>query len=90
MVFFGLQYYLMKYLQGRVVTEDGIEYAKDRFAKHFGSNLFNEHGWRSMLAKHGGRLPVSIKAVPEGSVIPGLNVMMTIENTDPEFPWLPN
>jgi nicotinamide phosphoribosyltransferase len=33
---------------------------------------------------------VSIKAVPEGSVVPTSNVLMTVENTDPEFPWLTN
>lgn len=43
-----------------------------------------------MLGKHGGRLPVRIKAVPEGRVVPVQNALITIENTDPEFPWLPN
>src|SRR5947209_19110316 len=35
-------------------------------------------------------LPVSNKAVEEGTVMPLQNVLVTIENTDPEFPWLPN
>src|SRR5215470_9547873 len=30
------------------------------------------------------------KAVPEGSVVDVLNVLMTIENTDPQCYWLPN
>ena len=33
-------------------------------------------------------MPVEIKAVPEGSVIPTKNVLLTIENTDPECFWL--
>lgn len=90
-VFFGLQYYLMRYLQGRVVTQDTIDYAKERCAKHFGTpDLFNERGWQLILKNHGGRLPVSIKAVPEGSVVPVSNVLMTVENTDPDVPWLTN
>ena len=31
-----------------------------------------------------------IRAVPEGTPVPVLNVMMTIENTDPRCFWLPN
>jgi nicotinamide phosphoribosyltransferase len=39
--------------------------------------------WEHILKKHDGRLPVRIKAVPEGAVVPVSNVMMTVENTDP-------
>jgi nicotinamide phosphoribosyltransferase len=89
--FFGLQYYLKRYLEGIVVTEEKIMEAAELCAAHFGDGtLFNEKGWRHILEKHGGRLPVRIKAVPEGSVIPYSNVLMTIENTDPECYWLTN
>jgi nicotinamide phosphoribosyltransferase len=40
--------------------------------------------------KHGGRLPVRIKAIPEGTLVPTHNVLFTVENTDPEFPWVTN
>jgi nicotinamide phosphoribosyltransferase len=89
-VFFGLQYYLRKYLQGSVFTEADIADA-DHFCRgHFGQDLFNRNGWRRLLEKHQGRLPVRIKAVPEGTVVPVQNVLTTIENTDQEFPWLTN
>ena len=39
---------------------------------------------------HDGRLPVRIKAVPEGSPVWNRNVLMTIENTDPHVAWLTN
>lgn len=39
---------------------------------------------------HGGRLPIRIKAVPEGKVIPRGNVLFTVENTDPNFYWVTN
>lgn len=29
-----------------------------------------------------------IKAVPEGTVMPTKNVLLTVENTDPNVPWL--
>jgi nicotinamide phosphoribosyltransferase len=90
-LFFGLQYYLKTYLQGQVVTEEKIREAKKYFKCHFGNEkLFNEDGWRHILTTHGGRLPVEIKAVPEGTVVDVSNVLMTIENTDPKCHWLTN
>lgn len=90
-LFFGLQYFLKQYLQGEVVTREKIGEAEKFFRDHFGdSTLFNFHGWEHILTKHNGRLPVVIKAVPEGTVVPNLNILMSIENTDPECHWLPN
>lgn len=40
--------------------------------------------------KHDGRLPIRIKAVPEGRIVPRGNVLFTVENTDPGFYWLTN
>jgi nicotinamide phosphoribosyltransferase len=83
-VFFGLQYLIKEYLAGRVVTREKIEQAAKLAAVHFGSEkLFNRKMWEHILEKHEGRLPVRIKAVPEGLPIPNSNVLMTIENTDP-------
>ena len=42
------------------------------------------------LQKYDGHLPIEIKAVPEGSVIPRGNVLFTVESTDPECYWLTN
>jgi nicotinamide phosphoribosyltransferase len=85
-VFFGLQYLLMEYLRGYVFDERDIAEAEAFAAAH--GEPFNAAGWRSLLNKHGGLLPVQIKAVPEGSVVPTHNVLMTVESTDPEFFWL--
>ncbi|MCS6808712.1 MAG: nicotinate phosphoribosyltransferase [Bacteroidota bacterium] len=90
-VFFGLQYYLREYLAGQVVTRDRINEAALLYEQHFGNpHLFNRAGWEYILQRHNGRLPVRIKAVPEGSSIPTHNVLMTIENTDPACYWLTN
>lgn len=89
-VFFGLQYYLETYLAGKVVTEEKIQYAKELTALHFGSEVFNEKGWRYILEKHDGHLPIQIKAVPEGTVVPQSNVLMAVENTDKNCYWLTN
>ncbi|KAL7407335.1 hypothetical protein ABVT39_006981 [Epinephelus coioides] len=89
-VFFGLQYLLKKYLIGPVVTEEKIQEAKLFYQMHFKQAVFNEESWRKILEKHDGRLPIRIKAVPEGRIIPRGNVLFTVENTDPNFYWLTN
>lgn len=89
-LFFGLQYLLKEYLIGKRVTLEDIEDAASFYRDHFGRDLFNREGWTYIAQEHGGKLPVSIKAVPEGSLVDTQNVLMTIENTDPRVPWLTN
>lgn len=89
-VFFGLQMLLKKHLEGAAVTKEDIDYAEKRVNLHMGGPVFNRAGWEYILNEHGGRLPVRIKAVPEGTVVPTSNVLMTIENTDQHCYWLPN
>ena len=90
-VFFGLQYYLKRYLLGPVITQENVEEAAEDFELHFGDKtLYNRAGWERIIDVHGGRLPVRIRAVLEGTTVPTKNVLMTIENTDPELPWLAN
>lgn len=90
-VFFGLQYLLKRYLAGTVVTRAMVNEAFEVYSAHFGNNqLFYLSGWEHIVTHHGGRLPLSIKAVPEGTVVPVSNVLMTVENTCPECYWLTN
>ncbi|MEJ1288259.1 nicotinamide phosphoribosyltransferase [Cricetulus griseus] len=89
-VFYGLQYILNKYLKGKVVTKEKIQEAKEVYKEHFQDDVFNERGWNYILEKYDGHLPIEVKAVPEGSVIPRGNVLFTVENTDPECYWLTN
>eukprot|EP00118_Oscarella_pearsei_P006867 m.32025 g.32025 ORF g.32025 m.32025 type:complete len:477 (+) comp31589_c0_seq2:59-1489(+) len=91
-VFYGLQYILKRWLIGPVVTREKIQIAKELYQKHFsaGNNVFNEEGWIHIVEKHGGKLPLRIKAIPEGTVVPCKNVLFTVENTDPKCFWLTN
>jgi nicotinamide phosphoribosyltransferase len=84
-VVFGLQPYLMR-LAATPVTADTIARARDLFAAH--GVPFFEAGWHSILERHGGRLPVEIRAVPEGSVVDFSNVLVQVVNTDPAAFWL--
>lgn len=90
-VFFGLQAILKEYLVGQAVSWDDLSQASELSRAHFGGpGFFNYAGWAHLLEHHGGRLPLRIKAVPEGTPVPTGNVLMTVENTDPKCFWLTN
>ena len=90
-VFFGLQYLLKRYLVGQVFTQEKLDEAKEFYHKHFfGIDILNVEGIQHIIDKHDGKLPIKIKAVPEGTVVPLKNVLFTIENTDPKCFWLTN
>jgi nicotinamide phosphoribosyltransferase len=86
-VFYGLQILLKKYLEGVVIDEAMVNEADEFCKKVFGQDYFNREGWMHIVKEHGGRLPIRNKAVPEGTVVPNRNVIMTIENTDPKVPF---
>lgn len=89
--FFGLQYIIHKYLSGRVVTSEKIYEASHICNEHFDSSrVFNFDGWQHILHEHDGFLPIRIQALPEGTTVPEGNCLFTIENTDPQVPWLTN
>lgn len=84
-VFFGLQYLLKEYLSTPVTKEDVLE-AHKFFQAH--GVPFNYDGWMYIVEQHGGRIPMIIRAVPEGTVVPTKNVLMTVESTDPKCFWV--
>lgn len=89
-VMYGLQYILKRYLVGKVITKEKIDFAEAVITAHMGPGMFNRKGWDYILEKYDGYLPVKITAVPEGTPVDVSNVMMTVENTDPNVPWLTN
>lgn len=89
-LWFGLQSIILKYLSGTVVTDQKIREAKSYIDLHLGKGVFNEDGWRYILNNYNGRLPIRINAVEEGKLVDVGNVLMTVENTDPNVPWLTN
>lgn len=84
-VFFGLQMFIEEYLM-KPITLENINEAEAIITAH-GEPFFRE-GWEYILDTYEGKLPVVIKAVPEGTVVPTGNVLVTIENTDSNCWWL--
>ena len=84
-LFHGLQAFIKEYLLTPISLAD-IDEAEEVFATH--GLPFNRSGWERVLNHHHGFLPITIKAVKEGTIVPTHNVLVTIRNTDPELPWL--
>ena len=84
-VFFGLQIFLKEILS-KPITIENIQEAKEFWTAH--GEPFYEEGWVYILENYNGYMPVVIRAVPEGIVIPTHNVLVTIQNTDPKCWWL--
>ena len=85
LLFFGLQPYLIGLL-GTPITQAQIVEAAEICAAH--GVPFNRGGWEAILSRHGGFLPVEIKALAEGAIVPTGIPLVQVENTDPEMPWL--
>lgn len=88
-VWFGLQHCLQN-LCLPILAED-VDEAEEFCNHHFGpTGQFNRAGWDLILDEYNGYLPLEIKAIPEGSVVPRGTPLMTIENLDARLPWLTN
>lgn len=84
-VFFGLQIFLREVLSKPFSQED-IDEAEEYFLEH--GEPFPRAGFEHILNKYKGYMPVTIKAVPEGMIIPEGNVLATIECHDPACFWI--
>ena len=85
LVFFGLQYFIKEYLS-KPITKAELDMAY-AIAEARG-DVLNYDGWLKIIEKYKGFLPLSIKALPEGTVVGNRVVMAVVVNTDPEFFWL--
>lgn len=84
-VFYGLQYYIKHYL-ANPVTKANV----DEFLEYH--NMIVGPAPQGVVDKLNalaelGYLPLEIKAVPEGTVMPTKHVLLTVTNTDPRFAW---
>jgi len=93
-VWYGLEMFIKEYLEGVAFTQEELDEAYEYLGTKLGvfgrDDVFDKSKFQYIIDAHGGKLPVRIKAVPEGSVVGVKNVLMTIENTDPNCYWLTN
>ena len=94
-VFFGLQYFIKKY-----ILEDFenhfFKQPKEKVLAQYERRINNYLGENQVGTKHIadlhdlGYIPMVIKALPEGAIIPMKVPMFTMYNTLPDFFWLTN
>jgi len=83
--FFGLQYILERHLTQKI-TMDMVLEASEILTAH--GEPFPLEGWTYIATELGGRLPLEVRAVPEGTLVPTRNILMSVVNTDPKVPWV--
>lgn len=94
-VFFGLQYFIKNFLQ-EIFTDNFFNRPKNEVVEVYKRRMDTSLGKDSIPVDHIealhdlGYLPIEIKALPEGSVVPVGVPCMTIHNTHPDFFWLVN
>ncbi|MFL9482838.1 nicotinate phosphoribosyltransferase [Chitinophagaceae bacterium LWZ2-11] len=94
-VFFGLQYFIKEYLINQF-SEGFFNKPKEEVLKAYARRMDNYLGKDSITYDHItalhdlGYLPLEIKALPEGCLVPMRVPIFTIKNTLPEFFWLTN
>lgn len=93
-VFYGLQIFLKQYLEGIAITTEEIDEAHELLGTKLGvfgrDDVFDRSKFDYIVEKYDGKLPISIKAVPEGTVVNTKNVLFTIESLDDNCGWLTN
>jgi nicotinamide phosphoribosyltransferase len=90
-LFFGLQGLLKQYLLRPDIGNEpfGLNKAQSLINSGFGKWYFNMEGWGHIYTEHKNKLPIHIRALPEGSIVPRGTPLITIENTDSKCWWLP-
>ena len=84
-VFVGLQARLMKFF---IEPIEMWEVNEAKLYHKFHGTSFDYEGWMYIVNELGGNLPVTIRAVREGMVIPTGNALFTIKSTDKRVYWI--
>jgi nicotinamide phosphoribosyltransferase len=84
-VFFGLQAFIKEYMLDPITMAD-VDEAEKLVTAH--GEPFNREGWEIIVREYDGYLPVTIEAVPEGTVMETGNVQVQVINNDPRLFWL--
>lgn len=83
--FFLAQKFVRDLAKVRVTMAD-VDFADKFWTAH--GEPFNREGWTYIVEEHGGRLPLEIRTLDEGVVVPTGTILATVVNTDPKCYWL--
>lgn len=83
--FFGFQMIMKNHFTDPIEQWE-VDEARDIAEAH--GEPFEYEGWTYIVQELGGKLPLKIKAIPEGKSVPTSVPLMTIESTDEKVYWV--
>lgn len=76
----GMNY--LRELLSKQITHADVDEAVEYFSAHFGLNIFYEKAFRYVVDELDGKLPLEVRAVREGTVVPVKNAIAVVRTTD--------
>lgn len=84
---FGMQLLIKRYLTEKITMAD-VD-AAEKFAEaHFGRKLFARAAWEKVVSVYGGKLPLIIRSVPEGTVMRSGLPIYSVTVMDEDLFWM--
>jgi nicotinamide phosphoribosyltransferase len=84
---FGWQFLAKRYLS-QTITRQHVDAAEQFAQAHFGRPLFARAAWDKVVDVYDGKLPLIIRAVPEGTVMHGRQPIYTVTVFDEDLFWM--
>ncbi len=84
---FGMQILLNKYLTQQITMKD-VDDAEAFATAHFGRPLFFRKSWERVVLECNGYLPLVIRAIPEGTVVPSGMPLYSVTAIGKDFHWM--
>jgi nicotinamide phosphoribosyltransferase len=84
---FGMQLLIKRFLTDRITQAD-VDAAEKFAIAHFGRKLFDRKAWEKVVTAYGGKLPLIIRSVPEGTVMSGGLPLYSVTVLDEDLFWM--
>lgn len=83
---FGMQMFLKAYMVGVQITKEVIDEAEIEITEQ--GYEFDRARWEYIVEKYNGKIPLRIRALPDGTVVPVGVPLVRVFNTDENVAWL--
>jgi nicotinamide phosphoribosyltransferase len=84
---FGMQLFIKRYLSQSITMAD-VDAAEKFSEGHFGRKLFDRKGWEKVVNVYGGKLPLIIRAMPEGTIMRASLPIYSVTVFDKDLFWM--
>jgi nicotinamide phosphoribosyltransferase len=83
----GMQILVKSRLMDKITMED-VDAAEQFAIGHFGRPLFARPAWERVVREYDGKLPLIIRSVPEGTLVPGKGSLYTVTAFGADIHWM--